>query len=97
MLPILVTAFVSPLFSYRKGVKGESLIELPSKDSNYASFSTGLCDYFYCNNSTTYTFGVLRGGTTTYGADGGTFCFSVRDVLAGTYACFGFRSMLVLS
>ncbi len=70
---------------------------MPSKDSTTASSSTGLCDYYFCNNSTSYTFGVLRGGATYDTTAAGAFYFFVGSHLAHTNTPIGFRSMFVLS
>ena len=70
----------------------ESLIGMPSKDSDRNS---GLADYYYCNNTTSYTFGCLRGGDTHAGTKAGAFCFGVSSSLASIATDFGFRPMLI--
>lgn len=75
----------------------ESLIGMPSGESGTASFSTGLCDNYYCNNSTLYTFGILHGADINDTYHAGALCFAVDNSLSYIHACFGFRSMLILS
>ncbi|MBR1890429.1 MAG: hypothetical protein IJ817_01925 [Clostridia bacterium] len=71
------------------------LIGMPTKSSSTASDSTGLSDYYYQNNTTAYTFGVLLGGYT-YGATGaGAFCFVVDNYLSYTSVNIGFRPSLI--
>ena len=70
----------------------ESLIGMPTKESDRNS---GLADYYYCNNSTSYTFGCLRGGGTYVSTHAGAFCFYVSTSLAYAYATVGFRPSLI--
>ena len=70
----------------------ESLIGMPTKDSDQNS---GLADYYYCNNSTSYTFGCIRGGVASSSIDAGVFYFSVYHRLIGSYGYHGFRTMLI--
>ena len=70
----------------------ESLIGMPIKDSGKNS---GLESAFYCDNSTDYTFGCLRGGVASSSIDAGVFYFSVYHRLIGSYGYHGFRTMLI--
>ena len=74
----------------------ESLIGMPAKDANVASTSRGLCDYYYCNNSTVHTFGVIRGGDTYSTTATGCLYFYTGNSLAGSGVNIGFRSMLIV-
>ncbi len=73
----------------------ESLVGLPSADSSSGGTTTGLCDYYYCNKSTDYIFGVLRGGNTGSTATAGAFYFSVNAHLSDTSVHIGFRPSLI--
>jgi hypothetical protein len=73
----------------------ESLIGLQTKSSSTAGDSSGLCDYYYCNNSTSYVFGVLRGGSTYYDPYAGAFYFGVGSSLTSVNTHVGFRSSLI--
>ena len=70
----------------------ESLIGMPIKDSGKNS---GLESAFYCDNSTDYTFGCLRGGDTGSSTFAGAFYFNVYNYLPYTNTHVGFRSMLI--
>jgi len=75
----------------------QSLVGLPTADSSTASGSTtGLGDYYYCNNSTEYVFGVLSGGYTDTSAYAGAFCFVVYYNLSSANTLLGFRPSLIL-
>ena len=65
---------------------------MPTKDSDRNS---GLADYYYCINTTSYTFGCIRGGSTNYSTLAGAFCFAVDSPLATARADIGFRPMLI--
>ena len=68
---------------------------MPTAESNTADASTGLCDYYYCNNTTDYVFGVLLGGGSTSSAAAGAFYFYVTADLTDTDVYVGFRPMLI--
>ena len=75
----------------------EQLICLPTSASSTASNTTGLCDYYWCNNSTSYNFGVFRGGRVGNETNAGLFFFDVGSSLADTNDNISFRSMLINS
>ena len=72
----------------------DSLIGMPKAGQSTGSTSAGLCDYYYCNNTTSYVFGVLRGGSVYYSSYAGPFCFDVGDSLTSTSVVIGFRLSL---
>ena len=73
-----------------------SIIGMPTSSSSTASDSSGISDYFYTTTSTSYTFGLLRGGASNYTTRAGLFNYHVSDTLAYTYAVIGFRPSLIL-
>ena len=75
----------------------EQLIGLPISTSSTASDSTGLCDYYWCNATTSYNFGVLRGGGVYYKARAGLFYYDVICNLTYTSDSIGFRPSLISS
>jgi len=80
-----------------EGTEVLMLIGMQKKGSNTANNSTGLCDYYSCNNSTSSLFGVIVGGYANFGNDGGLFCLYVNNIITTAYINFGFRSMLISS
>ncbi len=75
----------------------ESLIGLPSAQSDIGDDKTGLCDYYTCDNNPSYIFGIIRGGNTDTTTRAGLFCFPLSKSFNYTYMGDGFRPALILS
>ena len=79
-----------------EGAEELMLVGMPKKGSSTADTSSGLSDYYYQNNSTSYL-GVLVGGSTNSSTNAGAFYFYVNNYLANTAVLIGFRLSLISS